>query len=50
MSDKQYAWHTVPAPEASVSGSKPLLSGPKRQHYLPRRYLEGLTKDEKVMR
>ena len=34
---------TVAAPAA-----KPLLTGPKRQHFLPRFYLEGFTKDGKV--
>lgn len=28
--------------------AKPLLNGPKRQHYLPKFYLEGFTRDGMV--
>jgi hypothetical protein len=41
MSEDQY--------KENVAGStKPLLSGPKRQHFLPRFYLEGFCKDEMI--
>lgn len=43
MSDEQEAPELAPAPAA-----KPLLTGPKRQHFLPRFYLEGFAKDRKV--
>ena len=34
--------------QVAAPAAKPLLTGPKRQHFLPRFYLEGFTKDGKV--
>jgi hypothetical protein len=35
-------------PVVAAPAAKPLLSGPKRQHFLPKFYLEGFTKDGMV--
>ncbi len=47
MSDEQPTDGTQ-APAATAPAAKPLLTGPKRQHFLPKFYLEGFTKDDKV--
>lgn len=39
---------TIAPPVIAASASKPLLSGPKRQHFLPKFYLEGFTKNGMV--
>lgn len=39
---------TIPYTDATAPSAKPLLSGPKRQHFLPKFYLEGFTKDGMV--
>lgn len=43
MNDPEQSVDTLPAHVA-----KPLLFGPKRQHYLPKFYLEGFCKDGKL--
>ncbi|MEO8155140.1 MAG: DUF4238 domain-containing protein [Rhizobacter sp.] len=48
MSDEQEAPKAAPASAANSPVAKPLLTGPKRQHFLPRFYLEGFAKDGKV--
>jgi len=37
---------TVSNQSEGISGCPPITSGPKRQHYLPRFYLDGFTRDE----
>lgn len=37
--------HPNPVAVAAVNPSSPVLSGPKRQHFLPRFYLEGFARD-----
>lgn len=39
---------TIATHTMAISTPKPLLSGPKRQHFLPRFYLEGFTKNGMV--
>jgi hypothetical protein len=38
----------IAEPMAATHAAKPLLSGPKRQHFLPKFYLEGFTKNGTV--
>jgi hypothetical protein len=48
MSDERQRPEAAPAGAAPTTAAKPLLTGPKRQHFLPRFYLEGFAKDGKV--
>ena len=48
MSEEQQRPGAAPAAAAPAPVVRPLLTGPKRQHFLPRFYLEGFAKDGKV--
>lgn len=45
MSEEQQPKDDAQAAVASTAAAKPLLTGPKRQHFLPRFYLDGFAKD-----
>ena len=45
MSEEQLPKDDAQAAVASTAAARPLLTGPKRQHFLPRFYLEGFAKD-----
>jgi hypothetical protein len=49
MSDQTVPSDTAtPKQSIQAAAAKPMLTGPKRQHFLPRFYLEGFTKDGRL--